>query len=439
MQQIISAGSGGKEMAKVMILGSGGREAAVDWWFRRYGHSSFVAPGNADSQRRGNAMALDIRDFDSVARAYFDGGFDLVFVGPEAPLVQGNGIVDVLSAEGVRIFGPRKAAAMLEGSKIFARDKGADFSIPQPDYAVFDSDDFDANVEEAIGEMRRRAEMGDTSLHVVKSDHLAGGKGVTICNNDKEVIDAIRAVGKYGPAFLLEEKLVGTEASAIIMADRNGNYVSFPFARDYKHRFDGNYGPMTGGMGTYAPSEVITSDLASRIGAEVFRPMLDGMRAEGTPVEGVLYAGLMIVDGNPYVLEFNVRFGDPETQSQLPLVDADPYLLMMAAMEGNIHAARFSHSGRHAVTVVAADREYPTGSCAKGNDIRFGESVGNLHDVHLFHAGTKLVGDKVVVNGGRVMCITAVADTREDAHKRAYKAVEEVFFQGMDCRSDIGR
>jgi len=424
-------------MARVMILGSGGREAAIDWWFREYGHESFVAPGNADSQRRGTAIDVKPSDFEGVAREYFDRKIDLVFVGPEAPLVQGDGIVDVLRAEGVNIFGPRKATAMLEGSKIFARRCGTEFDLPQPRYQIFNSGDHAKNVAAAAEHIQERKDSGLKPLLVIKSDHLAGGKGVGVCDTEEEVMEVLKAIGKYGPDFLLEERLVGTEASAISMCDFKGGSVGFPFARDYKQRLEGNKGPMTGGMGTYAPSEVITSDIAQKIRERVFEPMIKGMIERGTPIEGVLYAGLMIQDGEPYVLEFNVRFGDPETQSQLPLVDADPYLLMQAALAGNINAARFGHRDLHAVTVVAADKEYPTGSCAKDNEIRFGDVLGNLEGVHVFHAGTRYDGNVVRVSGGRVLGVTGVDTTHERARLKAYNALGLVHFEGMGYRRDI--
>lgn len=459
-------------MAKVMVLGSGGREHSLAKWFNEYGHEVHVAPGNAGTAEIGENIPLDIMDPQKVATVALHKDINLVVVGPEAPLCgnsMGNkddlrGIADYwndngLAEQGVRLFGPRKfkqdrtcGAAMLEGSKIYARNFASRHGIPQPAYVAFGSGHHETNLKQSMSHWTHRRRAGKENLMVVKADGLCGGKGVFVCDTEDEVFRAIRSMPQFkgqGDDFLLEEKLVGEEASITVVTDGR-DYVMFPHSQDHKRRFDQDKGPNTGGMGAYAPTKLITPDLEALVRATMIEPTIeglqkDGMVTPGLPLPTTIYFAVMVVDNKPYLIEYNMRFGDPETQVIVPLMDGDPYVMMTAACEGLLGEVKRDFRVKDAysacVVLVSEDYQNRDGASAKGNDISFDPVLPADIDnnVEYVHAGTKLEGHDVVVSGGRVLGVTAVSD---DSHKEAialaYAGTEHVHFDNSDMRTDIG-
>jgi phosphoribosylamine---glycine ligase len=417
---------------RVLIVGSGGREHALAW--KCAGCTGvtevLVAPGNAGTARevRVRNVAVEADDIASLARLARDERVDLTIVGPEAPLVAG--IVDTFSAQDLACFGPRKAAAQLEGSKAFAKDFLRRHGIPTASYSTFSRDTFDPAYVR-----RQRTPV------VVKASGLAAGKGVVIASSHEEAIATAEAMfsGRFGAAgdeVVIEEFLPGEEASFIVMAD--GEHI-LPLAtsQDHKRRDDGDRGPNTGGMGAYSPAPVVTPALHARVMREVIEPTVSGLAADGMPYTGFLYAGLMIApDGTPNVLEFNCRFGDPETQPILSRLTSDITELCHAALGGRLDRVRAEWDTRAALGVVMAAEGYPD-AVRKGDPIEGLERAAELPG-KVFHAGTRLIDGRVVTNGGRVLTAVGLGPGVRDAQRAAYALVGEIRFRGARFRRDIG-
>jgi phosphoribosylamine--glycine ligase len=418
---------------KVLIVGSGGREHALAWAAAKSAgvEKVFVAPGNAGTATEAGCenVALSANDLDGLVGFARERGVGLTIVGPEDPLV--HGIVDRFRAAGLRCFGPGAAAARLEGSKAFAKDFMARHGVPTAAYGQF------TEVAPAVDFIRKQG-----APIVVKADGLAAGKGVIVARTMAEAEAAVHdmlagnAFGDAGHRVVIEEFLSGEEASFIVMADGR-NVLPLATSQDHKAANDGDSGPNTGGMGAYSPAPVVDADMHDRIMREVIRPTVDGMAADGSPFTGFLYAGVMISpQGEPKVLEYNVRFGDPETQPILMRLRSDLTELCQAAIDGRLDAVHAEWDPRPCLGVVMAAGGYP-GSYGKGFPIR-GLDSAFPGDVKVFHAGTALDDGEVVTSGGRVLCVCALGDSVTAAQKEAYRACERIDWEGAYRRSDIG-
>jgi len=418
---------------KILIVGNGGREHALAWKVAKSARITrvFVAPGNAGTAREPKVqnVAIEVLDFPALANLVRKEGIGLTIVGPEVPLVAG--IRDYFDARGLACFGPSQAAAQLEGSKAFSKSFLERHHIPTAAYRTF------TELAAAEAYIRQRG-----APIVVKADGLAAGKGVVVARAIDEALGAVRnmlggnAFGSAGHRVVIEDCLVGEEASFICIADGR-SAVPFASSQDHKTRDDGDRGPNTGGMGAYSPAPVITPAIHERIMAEVIRPTIDGMAADGVPYVGFLYAGLMIAaDGTPNVIEFNCRFGDPEAQPILMRLDSDLVELCEAALAGRLDTVQLQWDPRVALAVVVAAGGYPV-SYAKGDPIDGLESVINP-DAKIFHAGTRMAGDRVVTDGGRVLTVVGTGDDVAVAQRRAYEAIRQVHFSNAYFRRDIG-
>ncbi len=419
-------------MMKVLVIGGGGREHALSWKFAQSSRVSevLVAPGNAGTatEPKCRSVAVAATDIAALVALARSEGIQLTVVGPEGPLVAG--VVDAFKAAGLACFGPGKAAAQLEGSKRYAKEFLARHGIPSARYSVFTSENFDP------AEIRAQR-----PPIVVKADGLAAGKGVVIAETADQAIAAVRqmfagAFGTAGKTVVVEEFLQGEEASFIVMVD--GEHV-LPLAtsQDHKRLLDGDRGPNTGGMGAYSPAPVVTPAMHERIMHEVIWPTVRGLAAEGTPYTGFLYAGLMIApDGTPNVLEFNCRFGDPETQPIMMRLGSDLVDLCEAALAGRLHQIEATWDARAAVGVVLAAEGYP-------DVLRQGDAIAGLDeaaglDGKVFHAGTYLDGGRVLTAGGRVLCAVGLGSGVAEAQQAAYALVDRLCWRGMQYRRDIG-
>jgi phosphoribosylamine--glycine ligase / phosphoribosylformylglycinamidine cyclo-ligase len=412
-----------------LVIGSGGREHALAWKLTLSPQVSevFVAPGNGGIVRF--AQNVDIGATDIAALLTFAKTHDigLTVVGPEVPLVAG--IVDAFQAAGLRVFGPSAGAARLEGSKAFAKAFMVQEGIPTAAARIFD--DY---------EVAKSALADHTGPIVVKASGLAAGKGVLLCDTREQAEQALhlimvqRAFGEAGRRVLLEERLEGEEASLLAFSDGRTVIPMLP-ARDYKRALDGDQGLNTGGMGGYAPSPLLNSHSVRALTEQILQPTVDGMRRRGTPYIGVLYAGLMLTERGPQVLEFNARFGDPETQILLPLLRSDLVDVMLACIEGRLTAKDVVWRDGYNVGVVLASGGYP-GEYAKGKVIHGLDDAADFADT-IFHAGTRREEDRTVTSGGRVLAVTAMAPTLEEARRRAYAAVGHIRFEQMHYRTDI--
>lgn len=415
---------------KVMVIGSGAREHALAWKLAQSPQveAVFTAPGNPGTAALGtNLPEVKATDIHAVVAAAKDAGVELVVVGPEAPLAAG--LVDALEAENVPAFGPRQAAARLEASKGFAKDFMKRFDIPTAAYGTFE------DPEAAKAFVRARGE-----AMVVKADGLAAGKGVVVAETVEETCAAIDEMlvdarfGEAGARVVVEEKLVGPEVSFHAICDGTG-YVALAAAQDHKRLLAGDEGPNTGGMGAYSPPPMVTPEIEAQIRAQVIEPTLRGMAELGCPFRGALFVGLMIVDGAPRVLEYNVRFGDPEAQVVLPRLTSDLTLLLAEAAAGSIdHEPTFTDDA--CVTVACASEFYPA-TPRLGDVIEGLAAAAGLDGVEVFFAGVESEGDDLVTSGGRVLYVTATAPTIEAARARAYEGVERITWPGMHHRSDI--
>jgi len=416
----------------VLVIGSGGREHALA--FKAAQNPSvrtvFVAPGNAGTalEPKLENVAIGVEDLDALVAFAKDNNVELTIVGPEAPLV--IGVVDRFREEGLAIFGPTAAAAQLEGSKSFTKDFLARHDIPTAEYQTFEQ------IEPALAYLKEKG-----APIVVKADGLAAGKGVIVAMTEAEAEEAIRdmlagnAFGEAGSRVVIEEFLEGEEASFIVMVDGK-NVLPFATSQDHKRAYNGDQGPNTGGMGAYSPAPVVTADIHERVMNEVINPTVEGMASEGAPYTGFLYAGLMITaDGTPKVIEYNCRFGDPETQPIMLRLQSDLVELIQAANREELDQTEIKFDSRAAVGVVLAAKGYP-GSYPKGDAIS-GLRVDYAEGEKVFHAGTKQDGENVVTAGGRVLCATALGHTVTEAQKRAYALVNEINWDGVEFRTDI--
>jgi phosphoribosylamine--glycine ligase len=413
----------------VLLIGSGGREHALAAALRRSPRLSRLSapPGNPGIASLADLVPLDPSDHQAVVDFCRRSAVDLVVIGPEAPLVAG--LVDALEGAGVRAFGPSRAAAQLEGSKSFTKRLCEEAGVPTAAWAGFTDAAAARAYVEAVG-----------APVVVKADGLAAGKGVVVAATLEEAIAAVDACfsgafGAAGAEVVVEEMLVGEEASFFALSDGE-TAIPLAAAQDHKRAFDGDEGPNTGGMGAYSPTPVVDEAMVERIMAEIIRPTVAALAARGTPFRGVLFAGLMIGPAGPRLIEYNVRFGDPEAEVILPRLRSDLLELMLAVAERRLAGARPAFDPRTALTVVMASRGYP-GPHGRGSVIR-GLDEAASPDVQIFHAGTALAGDTVVASGGRVLAITALGETVREAQARAYAAVDRIDWPDGFCRRDIG-
>lgn len=418
---------------KVLIVGSGGREHALAWKAAQSVkvEKIYVTPGNAGTAREPKAenIVISVEDTDGLLRFAKEIGVDLTIVGPEAPLVAG--VVDDFKASGLACFGPTKAAAELEGSKVFTKDFLTRHGIPTAAYASF------TDIDEATAYVKQKG-----APIVVKADGLAAGKGVILAQTVEEAIAAVQgmlsgeAFGEAGRCVVIEEFLQGEEVSFIVMVD-DEHVLPMATSQDHKARDDGDKGPNTGGMGAYSPAPVITPQVEARIMAEVIEPTVRGMAVEGRPYTGFLYAGLMITpDGTPKVLEYNCRFGDPEAQPILLRLKSDLIELIEAALAGRLDALEAQWDRRVALGVVMAAGGYPA-SYRRGDAIT-GLPPEPAADYKVFHAGTKGGNHTIVTNGGRVLCVTGLGESVHAAQARAYEIARQINWKDVYYRRDIG-
>ncbi len=414
---------------RVLVVGGGGREHALAWRLARAGHEVVAAPGNPGIAAVADCVAVGAGDVDGLEQLARERAVDLVVVGPEAPLVAG--LADRLRAGGIAVFGPSARGAQLEGSKSFSKLFFQRHGIRTAEFAVCDSvADADAAIERMGGDV------------VVKADGLAAGKGVVVCSTTDEARAAARlmiddrAFGDAGARVVVERKLIGQELSVMALTDGE-RYEILAQAEDHKAIFDGDEGPNTGGMGTVSPAPWASAELIERAAREIFDPTVAGLRADGIDYRGVLYAGLMVApDGTPWLLEYNCRFGDPETQPVMRRFGSDPGEWLAGAAAGHLPDGHIEWDPRTAVCVVLAAEGYPA-SPAKGDEITGIDAVEG-DDVVVFHAGTQRRGEQLFTSGGRVLGVTAMADGLDEARARAYSAVEGIHFRGMQYRRDIG-
>ncbi|MFT3763233.1 MAG: phosphoribosylamine--glycine ligase [Pseudoxanthomonas sp.] len=418
---------------KLLVIGSGGREHALAWKLAQSPRVAevIVAPGNAGTAAEPKCRNANVEanNLDGLLRLAQNAKVDLTVVGPEAPLVAG--VVDRFREAGLRVFGPTAAAAQLEGSKAFAKDFLKRHGIPTAFYEVH------TDVDAALAFVRAKG-----APIVVKADGLAAGKGVIVAETLQQAEDAVRdmlagnAFGEAGARVVIEEFLEGEEASFISMVDGR---TALPMAtsQDHKRVGDGDTGPNTGGMGAYSPAPVVTPEVHARVMREVVNPTVQGMIADGTPFTGFLYAGLMIDQaGAPKVIEFNVRFGDPETQPVMLRLQSDLVDLVEAAIDGRLHETEAQWDPRPSLGVVMAAEGYP--DAPRSGDTINSWDAPDVDDTKVFHAGTRLEGDNVVTAGGRVLCVCALGDSVADAQEKAYAEVAGISWRGEFHRHDIG-
>lgn len=423
--------------ARVMVVGSGAREHSLAEALATTGHCVIIAPGNAGTEAVGRNAPVRADDVEGQVELATRERVDLVVVGPEVPLVLG--LVDALEGRGVRAFGPRRSAARLEGSKAFMKRFCQRHGIPTAPFAVFDAADAaERHLRQHAGDRRRPG----PSL-VVKTDGLAAGKGVVVADALEEACDAVdrimrkREFGDAGRLVVLEERLAGEEASFHVVCDGTRAVALAP-AQDHKRVGDGDHGPNTGGMGAYAPAGVVTPELHERVMREIVEPTLSGMAAEGAPFRGVMFVGLMIDRGAPHVLEYNVRFGDPEATVLVPMYDGDWFELLYAAAGGDVSRVPTGTASGAAISVVMAAAGYP-GKAQAGDRVE-GLDAPLSPGAFVRHAGTARAPDgSVVTSGGRVLAVGARAPTLEEAARIAYDAVDRIHWAGEHHRRDIGR
>lgn len=417
---------------KVLVIGSGGREHAIAWKLAqsRVVDKVYCAPGNAGISEIAECVEVESKDLSALLDFVKFEWIDLTVVGPEEPLA--NGIVDIFLKDGRKIIGPTKAAAQIESSKVFAKEFMKRHKIPTAEYKVFTSY---THAEEYI-------RLKGTPI-VVKADGLAAGKGVFVCNTYDEAVEALRLImkekvfGAAGERVLIEECLQGKEVSYLVFTDGK-NIVPMVTSKDHKRLLDNDQGPNTGGMGTFSPNPIITPELEREILETIIKPAIKGFKQDGIPYSGILYAGLMIVNGKPYVLEFNCRFGDPETQVILPRLETDLLDIFMAITEQKLNTVEVKWKKECSLCVILASEGYP-GKYKKGVPIKGLEMVKGLKDIMVFHGGTKFDQDgQIVTNGGRVLGVTSLGQSLDEARKKAYAAVELIQFEGMQYRKDIG-
>ena len=421
---------------KILLIGSGGREHALAWKLAQSKKCEklYAAPGNDGMLKIAERVAIKADDIAGLLAFAKEKKIGLTVVGPEAPLVAG--IVDLFTKEGLKIFGPTRELAAIEGSKVFAKEYMKKVGVPTADFKVFD------NYDEASRYIHERQEP-----LVIKADGLAAGKGVSVCRAIEDRKTALKDImvdkifGDAGSKVIIEECLFGEEASIIVVSDGT-NVVPLASSQDHKRVFDGDRGPNTGGMGAYSPAPAVTDQVFKQIMDTAIYPVIRGLAAEGKPYKGVLYAGIMMTEKGPYVLEFNARFGDPETQAILPRLKSDLVELIERAIDGKLENYRLEWDTRPCVSVVVSSGGYP-GEFQKGMEIRGLEDVEKMRNVVVFHAGTKL-GSRAsdghnlyITNGGRVLNVTALGIDYKNAVNLCYEAVRMIHFDKMHYRTDI--
>lgn len=417
---------------KILVIGSGGREHALVWKIAQSPlvDKIFCVPGNPGIAKHAECRNMDIeKNFDILAKFAMDENIDFTVVGPEDPLA--NGIVDYFEEKGLKIFGPSRLATEIESSKVFSKELMLKYDIPTAKGEKFSDPD------EAKSYLRRVG-----APIVVKADGLAKGKGAFPCRDLESALKAIDIImiekefGDSGNKVIIEEFMEGEEASFIAFTD--GKTIKpMPSAQDHKPIFDGDKGPNTGGMGAYSPAPVVTDGVHEIIMKDIMEPVIKGMSAEGRPYKGVLYAGLMITDGRPRVVEFNARMGDPETQAVLPRIKSDIVPIIQACINGNLDKVQIECTEDPAVCVVMASGGYP-GKYEKGKVINGLKEAESIENVIVFHAGTAKDGNNIVTSGGRVLGVTALGKSIKDAIELAYKAVNKISFDNAYYRKDIG-
>jgi phosphoribosylamine--glycine ligase len=416
---------------KVLIVGGGGREHALAWKLAQEDAVTkiFAAPGNGGTSKIGENVPMSTDDIEGIAEFAYNEWIDLTIVGPEAPLTLG--IVDLFNEKGLTIFGPDMAAARIEGSKSFSKNLMKKYGIPTASFKEFTDPDEAKDFVNKIG-----------APVVVKADGLAAGKGVIISKVIKEANDAIDRIminkdfGDAGDKVVIEEFLTGEEASFLAFTDGE-TVIPMASSQDHKPIYDNDEGPNTGGMGAYSPAPVVTDELFDRIMNEVMIPTVKGMKAEGTPYTGVLYAGLMIKNGEPKVLEFNARFGDPEAQPLLQRLKSDLSPVLLATINKDLEGVTLEWDDRPSVCVVMASGGYPE-KYRIGKEIFGLDTANDMKDVVVFQAGTSYIGKHLNTSGGRVLGVTAMGADLKDAIDRVYEAVHKIDFYEAHYRNDIG-
>jgi len=420
---------------KILVVGSGGREHCLSWKMSQSPlvDKLYCAPGNGGTSLVAENVNIPDTDIDQLLKFAVEKKIDLTIVGSEAPLV--GGIVDAFEAEGLKAFGPSRELALLEGSKGFAKEIMRKYNIPTADFRIFDQ-------ASTAKEYLKQKEFPV----VVKADGLAAGKGVVIAKNISEAEEAVdvmmveKKFGKAGEKIIIEDCLEGEEASILLITDGE-TVIPLVSSQDHKSAYDNDKGPNTGGMGAYAPAPVVNEEILARIKNQIALPLIEGFKKEGKPYKGILYVGLMIKDNTPFVLEFNVRFGDPETQVILPKLKSDLVDLLLKSVEGELSEVELVWDERVCLCVVLASGGYP-GTYEKGKEIKGLETPVVSDDVFVFHAGTKLLdsssGFGFATNGGRVLGVTTLGVDIREAQDKAYKAIENISFEKMHFRRDIG-
>ena len=415
---------------KVLVVGGGGREHALVWKLKQSPKVDkiYCAPGNAGISEIAECLDIKADNIDALLDFVKYNWIDLTVVGPEVPLTEG--IVDVFVKEGRRIFGPDSSGARLEGSKMFSKDFMQKYGLPSAEYKTFTS------YSQAEEYVRLKG-----APIVVKADGLAAGKGVVVAETVNEALDALKlimkdkAFGNAGNRVVVEQCLKGEEASFMILTDGE-TVVPLVTSQDHKQIFDGDKGPNTGGMGAYSPAPIVTEDLSDEIMRSIIDPLMNGLKHENINYRGVIYVGVMVCDGKPYVLEFNVRFGDPEAQPILARLDSDLFELLKATAEGKLKDVQVSWKSDTSICVVLASEGYP-GPYTKGKVIEGLDAFKNDDNVVVFHAGTDLNDSEVVTSGGRVLGVTALGNSIKSAQDNVYEAVNKIRFEGMQYRKDI--
>jgi phosphoribosylamine--glycine ligase len=416
---------------KVLLVGNGGREHALAWKLASSPRVTalYAAPGNPGTAQVADNIPIGVMEFDKLLKFVKENGIGFVVIGPEDPLAAG--LTDRLQAAGVKVFGPSKAAAQIEGDKWFAKEIMRQQAVPTAEARSFT----DAGAAEEFVRMRG-------APIVVKAAGLAKGKGVSVCYRVEEAVAAIhsimrdKAFGEAGARVVIEEKMNGPECSILAFVDRKNIYV-MESAQDHKPIDDGDTGPMTGGMGAYSPTPVITESLLRDVERQILVPVVDGLIRDDIEYRGILYAGLMLTPNGPRVLEFNCRFGDPETQPLMMRLQSDLLEVMLAVADGKLDKVNLKWDPRPALAVVATSKGYP-GKYPSGLPISGIDQADALPNVKVFQAGTKQQGKEIVTDGGRVLAVTALGHTIADAQKRAYQAMDLIHFDGMHYRKDIG-
>ena len=418
---------------KVAVIGSGGREHALAYKIRESKSCSklFILPGNPGTKAIGNNVEIDIKNYKEILNFCLNEKIDLVVIGPEVPLVEG--LSDLLRENNINVFGPNKNAAEIEGHKSFAKQLMKEYKIPTANFAEFDSTQ--------LSSAKKYLETADFPL-VVKADGLAAGKGVLICENLQEGLSAIdklfvnKIFGESGEKIVIEEFLTGQEASIFAITDGE-KFICLPSSQDHKRIGDGDTGKNTGGMGAYSPAPIVTEEILKKVEEEVIRPTLRGLNEKNRKFIGCLYCGLMITAFGPKVIEYNCRFGDPETQAVLPLLKGDFLSLLYSASIGKLDENVVSYSGGAAVCVVTASKGYPD-KYEKGFEISGLDDTDN-QNIIVFHAGTKESNGKIITNGGRVLGVTSFIEEPNLALAKnmAYDALSKIHFDGINYRNDI--